>query len=64
MTMDKHRKMSAEKAKRRMEMDTDRPDFMSYIMRNNNTEKGMTDEEIQENASILIVAGSEIVSHY
>lgn len=54
-----HKKMSAEKAMRRMEMDTDRPDFMSYIMKNNDTEKGMSTREIQENASLLILAGSE-----
>ena len=61
-TVAKHRKLGAEKARRRMNTDTDRPDFMTYIMKNNNTEKGMTDIEIQANADILIAAGSETVN--
>ncbi|KAH6632811.1 cytochrome P450 [Chaetomium tenue] len=35
-----------------------REDFMSYILRHND-EKGMTPEEIVENANVLIIAGSE-----
>jgi cytochrome P450 len=58
-----HRKLSAEKAERRMATDTDRPDFMTYIMRHNETEKGMTPDEMKENASILIIAGSETVRY-
>jgi len=66
-----HKKMAADKATRRMDKDTDRPDFMSYIMKNNDTEKGMSRAEIRENASLLIIAGSETtastltgVTHY
>lgn len=39
--------------------DMDREDFMSYILRHNDNEKGMTTGEIVENSAILIVAGSE-----
>jgi cytochrome P450 len=58
-----HKKLAAEKAERRMATVTDRPDFMTYIMRHNETEKGMTADEIKENASILIIAGSETVRY-
>jgi hypothetical protein len=57
------KKWAAEKAARRMSDGTDRPDFMSYILKNNATEKGMTIPEIRENAFILLVAGSETVSN-
>ena len=53
-----HIKMSIEKVERRMETVTDRPDFMSYILRHNDKE-GMTKHEIHHNASTLILAGSE-----
>jgi cytochrome P450 len=36
----------------------DRPDFMSYILRYND-HRGLTPEEIFENANFLVVAGSE-----
>ncbi|KAL8919920.1 MAG: hypothetical protein Q9172_004738 [Xanthocarpia lactea] len=54
-----HRKMSREKVNRRLEMTTDRPDFMSYILRHNGTKGGMSSEEIHVNASTFIAAGSE-----
>lgn len=38
---------------------TAREDFMSYILRHNSEEKGMTRGEIMENSSSLIIAGSE-----
>jgi cytochrome P450 len=54
-----HLKLSFEKAQKRLETgDTEREDFMSYILRFND-EKGMTPDEIGENANILILAGSE-----
>jgi cytochrome P450 len=59
-----HRKYSADKADRRMQLQTDRPDFMSYILKHNETEKGMTLAEIREGASVFILAGSETVSLY
>ncbi|PQE20159.1 isotrichodermin C-15 hydroxylase protein [Rutstroemia sp. NJR-2017a BBW] len=54
-----HRDLAREKAERRMATETDRPDFMTYILRHNDAENGMTPEEIKENANILILAGSE-----
>lgn len=59
-----HRQLSAEKAERRMATKTDRPDFMTYILKYNETEKGMTAEEIKANAGVLIIAGSETVHCY
>lgn len=56
-----NRALAADKAQRRMDSDVERPDFMSYILKNNDTEKGMTPEEIRANAVILIIAGSETV---
>ncbi|KAJ8058514.1 hypothetical protein OCU04_012698 [Sclerotinia nivalis] len=54
-----HRKLAAAKTERRMNSVQDRPDFMSFILKHNNTDKGMTLDEIRENASVLILAGSE-----
>lgn len=54
-----HLRLSFEKAQKRLESKrTDREDFMSYILRFND-EKGMSPDEIGENANILILAGSE-----
>ncbi|RVX75020.1 hypothetical protein B0A52_01297 [Exophiala mesophila] len=54
-----HLKLSFEKAQKRLETgNTEREDFMSYILRFND-EKGMNPDEIGENANILILAGSE-----
>lgn len=57
----KHKQLAREKAYRRLDTPRDKPDFMSYILKHNETEKGMTREEIGNNASILIIAGSETV---
>lgn len=55
-----HRQLSENTALKRLNSkDTAREDFMSYILRHNDNEKGMTTGEIVENAAILIVAGSE-----
>lgn len=54
-----HQKLSFEKAKKRAESgQIEREDFMSYILRHND-EKGMSLDEIGENANVFIVAGSE-----
>lgn len=54
-----HFHLTSRTARKRVESGkTDREDFMSYILRHND-EKGMTIEEIIENSSTLIVAGSE-----
>ena len=54
-----HKRMAMEKVERRMETPNDRPDFMSYILKHNNTKSGMTREEIHENAATFVAAGSE-----
>lgn len=54
-----HRALSEKTAKKRLEAGgTERGDFMSYILRHND-EKGMSEGEIIENSSLLIIAGSE-----
>ncbi|KAM3070596.1 hypothetical protein ACMFMF_008049 [Clarireedia jacksonii] len=57
--LEHHIELAREKAERRMATETDRPDFMSYILRYNDEDNGMTPEEIKENANVLIGAGSE-----
>lgn len=48
-----------EKVARRLERDAERPDFMSHIMRNDKNRIEMTQPEIESNALVLVVAGSE-----
>ncbi|KAK4461500.1 cytochrome P450 [Cladorrhinum samala] len=56
---DNHRELTTQTAKRRLESgNLTREDFISYILRYND-EKGMSEWEIIENSSILIIAGSE-----
>lgn len=43
----------------RMESGTERPDFMSHIMRHDKDGRQMSREEIEANAEILVMAGSE-----
>ncbi|KAL8669418.1 MAG: hypothetical protein Q9168_005986 [Polycauliona sp. 1 TL-2023] len=54
-----HRSMSKEKVDRRVETTTDRPDFMSYILRHSGTKRGMSREELHLHAATFIAAGSE-----
>ncbi|KAH8810751.1 putative benzoate 4-monooxygenase cytochrome P450 [Xylogone sp. PMI_703] len=49
---------SASRVSERLTQGTERPDFMSYILRENG-ENGMTVNELQVGAQILIIAGSE-----
>ncbi|KAF5703768.1 cytochrome P450 monooxygenase [Fusarium globosum] len=49
---------SRDKVNRRVEQDTERSDFMSYILQAND-EKGMSIDELYVGASFLIIAGSE-----
>ncbi|KAI0110936.1 isotrichodermin C-15 hydroxylase [Nemania sp. FL0031] len=50
----------AEAARRRMARTTDRPDFMSYMMKHNSDRsKGMSQAELEMAAITFIVAGSE-----
>lgn len=53
-----HAQLTKEKVDRRLELQTTRPDFMSYILRHND-ERGMSVNEIKSNAHILIIGGSE-----
>lgn len=46
------------KIAKRLDEKTDRPDFMSYVLRYND-EKGMSKGEIQQTFNILMIAGSE-----
>jgi cytochrome P450 len=48
-----------EKVACRLERGTERPDFMSHIMRNDKNRIEMTQPEIESNALVLVVAGSE-----
>ncbi|RFU33652.1 hypothetical protein B7463_g2674, partial [Scytalidium lignicola] len=52
-------KYTKEKVARRMAMDTDRTDFLSYILRHKGKETEMTIPEIQSTSSILVLGGSE-----
>lgn len=53
-----HYEMSKEKVNRRLQKKTDRPDFTTYILRYSD-ERAMTQKEVEANAGILILAGSE-----
>ncbi|KAF2264625.1 cytochrome P450 [Lojkania enalia] len=57
-TRDSFFKLPKVKVEKRLQMKTERKDFMSYILRYND-ERGMNYEEIVDTASILIVGGSE-----
>lgn len=54
-----HYMMAKEKVDRRLDSNTDRPDFISHIVRHNGSKGGMTREEIQVNSGVFIAAGSE-----
>ncbi|KAI5194235.1 benzoate 4-monooxygenase cytochrome P450 [Aureobasidium subglaciale] len=53
-----HARYSAELAGRRMATETNRKDFMSYILRYND-DKGMSVPEINQTSKVLVLAGSE-----
>lgn len=48
-----------EKVARRLEKGTERPDFMSFIMREDKNQELMSVPELNTNAEVLLVAGSE-----
>ena len=54
-----HKQLAAEKLERRMNAETVRPDFMSYIMAHNDSKSGMTQEEIVSAAETFISAGGD-----
>ncbi|OCK84504.1 isotrichodermin C-15 hydroxylase [Lepidopterella palustris CBS 459.81] len=52
--------LSTKKVTDRLEKETARPDFMTYILRNQGSdEKRMTRAEIDSNANLFLIAGSE-----
>ncbi|PBP27601.1 cytochrome P450 monooxygenase [Diplocarpon rosae] len=53
-----HMEFCREKTRHRLETETDRRDFMSYILRHND-EKGMSRDELMNTSELLILAGSE-----
>ncbi|CAI6306923.1 unnamed protein product [Periconia digitata] len=56
----RNREFAVERTQRRIERETDRKDFMSYILQHNGeADKGMTRPEMDRNSAILIIAGSE-----
>ena len=58
-----HLKISKEKVERRLELGGNtRPDFVDYTLRHNGEKDGMTREEIHNNMSTLIGAGSDTTS--
>lgn len=54
-----HYQLSKDKVTQRLATTTARPDFISYILRYNDEERGMKRSEIEVNAGIIIQAGSE-----
>lgn len=55
----RHFHWSQEKITRRIESKTQRPDFMTYILGNNEGEEKMTRDEIDSTGAFLVLAGSE-----
>lgn len=53
-----HQDLTIERTKSRIGRNTDRADFMSYILRHND-ERGMSVGEIEASANAIIIAGSE-----
>ena len=53
-----HLREISEKVDRRISMETDRPDFITYILRQND-EKGMSLAEVKANTSVFLGADSE-----
>lgn len=54
-----HFELTKAKVMKRLQRKMDRPDFLGYILRANNTEKGMSVPEIIVNSGDFIIAGSE-----
>ncbi|KAF7918439.1 uncharacterized protein EAE98_009682 [Botrytis deweyae] len=54
-----HWNLAVEKINRRLERETPRPDIISLIKRDEDGKEGLTIQELQATASVIIVAGSE-----
>ncbi|KAI6375597.1 hypothetical protein MCOR31_002103 [Pyricularia oryzae] len=57
-------KYSVNKTSERLASQTDRPDFMSYIMKGAETGQPLSKEELDANADLLVFAGSETTSTF
>ncbi|KAF4981105.1 hypothetical protein FDECE_17751 [Fusarium decemcellulare] len=55
----RHQQMTDEKVQRRLTLDTDRPDFMTSLLKNKDKQEALTDEELSSGMFATIVAGSE-----
>ena len=62
LMMRDHWAATVEKVSRRIKLGARRPDFISPILKYNEEGKGLTQGEIQSNASLFIVAGSDSVA--
>ncbi|KAJ5105249.1 Cytochrome P450 monooxygenase [Penicillium alfredii] len=51
--------LSVDKVRRRLKRGTSRPDFTSYILKHSTDGKGMTPSEMDANAAVFVLAGSE-----
>ncbi len=58
---ERHSEMSLEKVRQRMETGSDRPDYISHLLKGSKSEK-LTIPEIEAQASVIILAGSETAS--
>ena len=56
---ERHFEWACQQVEKRIQTETDRPDFMKYLLKNNKDGKETTREEIDCNATALIVAGSD-----
>ena len=54
-----HRQWACQQVEKRIQNETDRPDFMKYLLKKNEEGRVMTRDELDANAIILIVAGSD-----
>ncbi|TGO29072.1 hypothetical protein BPAE_0019g00470 [Botrytis paeoniae] len=54
-----HWNLAVEKIKRRLERETPRPDIITLIRRGEEGKEGLTIQELQATASVIVVAGSE-----
>lgn len=57
-----HFDLSTMWVRQRIRAETDRADFLKYILENNNVKEPMTTAEIEASASVLVLAGSETTS--
>ncbi|KAL8969017.1 MAG: hypothetical protein Q9183_002193, partial [Haloplaca sp. 2 TL-2023] len=55
----RHFTWTREKITKRIETKTERPDFMTYVLGNNEGEEKMTRDEMDSNGALLVLAGSD-----